>query len=754
MHISYKQVFRYLSFFALMLVLSLADKVVAGVFALGMFSALVYSKFNLLVLAPMYLLSRYLTTFSLESAIISLVPIVVYLVAYWIHSLVHKPVRVRHMTLYATVSILPEVVLAVMRGGEWYIAPVKVILCSIYVYACILSVYALLVRGIKYRFSKDETVSMLLVLATLMAGIYGIDVYGFRPTYAVISLVALLSAHVLGAGISNILGVTMGLGIVLGGGDASMVAVTALMTLVVSVTVKKSPYLAVLGVIAVDVFGWYVLHTYDMGYLHIISTAIGWLTYLLLGKKRRARLSSGFEAVRDKYGTRIMVNRNRHDISSRLYEVGRIFYEMENLIKSEIRGMPTESEATDVVTAKVVGEYCKGCSEMSRCGRMLNGGADSILREVVLAGVRNGKVGLLDLPAYITGSCLRANTLIGIVNNALKNYGEKLDGKRKFDSSKIMLADQFNGVGRLMDGMAEDIAGSINFDSVMERRIIDELSYVGIVCTEAVVYASEGAPKVSVVVRERDASEKSLITTVSKVVGVKMVAEATKCPVAGYSALTLSIAPRYELVYGEAGVSKDSEISGDTHSLLRLKDNRVIMALCDGMGSGTPANEESNATISMIEGFYRAGFPHDTVISMLNKLLSSRDEEIFSSLDMCVINSANGACDMIKLGSSASYIKHKNRVEVIEGAGLPVGIVDECDRACATRRVLECGDLIVMMSDGVEDVLGAPRIREYLEKCDYLNPQLIADDLISIAKLKGKTDDMTVLCMRVIQKVA
>ena len=754
MVISYKQIFKYISFFALLLILSLADRVVLGVFALGMFSALVYSKFNLIALAPAYLLAIYLTTFSLGDVLLGIVPIVVYLVAYWVHSLVHRPVRARHMTIYAILSILPRVVLEVLAGGEWYIAPLKVLVCSVYVYACILSVYALLVRGIRYRFSRDEATSMLVVLASIIAGVYGIDIYGYRPIFSVISIITLLGAHVLGVGIANVLGVAIGLGVVIGGGPASMVAVTSLMALATSLVIKKSPLLAVLALIAVDLVGAYLFEVYDIGYMHLISSGVGCIVYLALGKRKRASLSMDFEAVRDKYGTRIMVNRNRHDISSRLYEVGRIFYEMENLIKSEIKGMPTEKEAADVLTARVVGEYCKGCGEMARCGRMLSGGADSVLRDVVLAGVRNGRVGLLDLPAYITGSCQRANSLISVVNNAIRNFGEKLDDKRKFDLSKIMLADQFNGVGRLMDSMAEDIAGSINFDSVMERRIIDELSYVGIVCTEAVVYASEGAPKVSVVVRERDASEKSLISTVSKVVGVKMVAESTKCPVAGYSALTLSLAPRYELVYGEAGVSRGDEVSGDTHSLLRLRDNRVIMALCDGMGSGTVANEESNATISMIEGFYRAGFPHDTVISMLNKLLSSRDEEIFSSLDMCVINPSSGACDMIKLGSSASYIKHKNRVEVIEGAGLPVGIVEECDTACATRRVLESGDVLLMMSDGVEDVLGVAQVREYLEKCDILNPPLIADELISIAKSKSNADDMTVLCMRVIQKVA
>src|SRR5690606_19607729 len=129
--------------------------------------------------------------------------------------------------------------------------------------------------------------------------------------------------------------------------------------------------------------------------------------------------------------------------------------------------------------------------------------------------------------------------------------------------------------------------------------------------------------------------------------------------------------------------------------------------------------------------------------------------EIFTTLDLGFIDLYTGKFQMIKTGAPATFIKKKDRVEVINSSSLPVGMLKEVDFNIY-EEYIEDGDIIIMMSDGVldscEDVGNREKwMKDFIMNLDSINPQTIAKKILDKAKTNATSnrDDMTVLVTKV-----
>jgi serine/threonine protein phosphatase PrpC len=71
------------------------------------------------------------------------------------------------------------------------------------------------------------------------------------------------------------------------------------------------------------------------------------------------------------------------------------------------------------------------------------------------------------------------------------------------------------------------------------------------------------------------------------------------------------------------------------------------------------------------------------------------------------------------------------------------------------KRFVSAGDMVVLVSDGVSDVLGGDII-DIIKFAQKINPQALSDEIMSSALLKNggiALDDMTVVCVRVFENV-
>ena len=217
------------------------------------------------------------------------------------------------------------------------------------------------------------------------------------------------------------------------------------------------------------------------------------------------------------------------------------------------------------------------------------------------------------------------------------------------------------------------------------------------------------------------------------------------------SVINLKTKPNFDIVFGSATFSKMEGANGDTHSVFRLSNGKYLLAVCDGMGNGLKAKQTSELSISLIENFYKAGFDNDTILNSVNKLLSLSNKENFSALDLCVLDLRKNICDVIKLGTPSTYIKHKNTITEIESSSLPIGILEDF-KPKVTKTYLQPFDTIIMVSDGISEAFHETYdLKTIINNITSINPQIIADEIMTFAKRINPSiqDDMTVLVARV-----
>ena len=202
---------------------------------------------------------------------------------------------------------------------------------------------------------------------------------------------------------------------------------------------------------------------------------------------------------------------------------------------------------------------------------------------------------------------------------------------------------------------------------------------------------------------------------------------------------------------GVCSSAKQGERTGDTHSFIKLGEYSVMCALCDGMGSGEKAEKVSDSALSLVEGFYRAGFSHEVTIKSINSFLRIDNDESFSALDVMIFDRRIGKADIVKLASPPTYIKKSNRTIRVDSSSLPLGIVGEISPSITSRQSEE-GDCFVFVSDGVSDCFEGDELSALINNTSSHNPSLMASTLLGEAKKRKNTqlDDMTVLVFKVI----
>ena len=169
------------------------------------------------------------------------------------------------------------------------------------------------------------------------------------------------------------------------------------------------------------------------------------------------------------------------------------------------------------------------------------------------------------------------------------------------------------------------------------------------------------------------------------------------------------------------------------------------------MGSGENARDVSDKTLNLLESFYKAKMPSETVLSTVNRLIAFSAEETFSCLDLAAVNLDTGTADIVKIGSPMGFLLSGDELRVLEGESLPIGMLEAVHPATLRVNMKE-NDFLLFMSDGVTTAFGSSA-----ELCAYLsalrphNPQSLAEEILSSAvnRYGGSCeDDMTVLAVK------
>ncbi len=207
---------------------------------------------------------------------------------------------------------------------------------------------------------------------------------------------------------------------------------------------------------------------------------------------------------------------------------------------------------------------------------------------------------------------------------------------------------------------------------------------------------------------------------------------------------------KVETDFAECAASGEN---GDSYRFAHIGKGKYVIALSDGMGTGSGAARESRAMLELLESFLYAGFETSVAVKFINSvMLLKSDAEGFVTMDLCIIDLCTGQAEFIKTGAEPSFIMRGTGVETVKASSLPVGIIAGID-ADSTYLNMKDGDVIVMVTDGIENrSSGSMWVGDFIENAVANDTdEGLADKILNhaINQNSGEVkDDMTVLSVK------
>lgn len=450
---------------------------------------------------------------------------------------------------------------------------------------------------------------------------------------------------------------------------------------------------------------------------------------------------------RERKLSRIAINRNRVITGEKLFEISGIFREIEVAFDC-ISKSGNEEKARLSIRTDLISAVCASCPDRMRCHIPTT---QTGLDKLIAIGCAKGKANFIDLPGELSGECSNPGGLLFALNRHITDYKNYMMETENANAGRKLLSEQAKGVSEILKTMAMEQSEPFEIYSEKEREISLALARNGILCTEILVYGENDNMTVNLITFG-NADGKQIASLIGRVLKIPFM-PSEKMPLGDDKyCCSFRKKPAFDAAFGVATLTKEGETAcGDTYSIIKIDEKTFLVALSDGMGSGSYARKLSDSTISLIEGFYRTKMPAETILETVNRLLTFNREEGFVCLDIAAVNLESGEAEIIKIGSPMGFIINRESLRLLSGETLPLGLLEGMHPLTA-RTTLVKDDILVFLSDGVTAAFGSDAdLVSFLQTLSPLNPQGLADTLVEEAKklYGGKAaDDMTAIAVR------
>ena len=161
------------------------------------------------------------------------------------------------------------------------------------------------------------------------------------------------------------------------------------------------------------------------------------------------------------------------------------------------------------------------------------------------------------------------------------------------------------------------------------------------------------------------------------------------------------IRTEYRILCGARSAGKQTA-NGDRCVAFPGTEGKYYVLLCDGMGTGLGAAQEGDSTAVLLRRMLSVGFPAEHALRSLNAMLLLRGKAGAVTVDLAQIDLSNGTAVVYKWGAAPSWLLKKSGAEKIGTATPPPGLSVEDARETVVRLSLRRGEVLILLSDGVE----------------------------------------------------
>jgi len=665
----------------------------------------------------------------------------------------NKEVPLYIMLIFSLFSGLLFLMFCDKNIEKFYLSIVEVFANAIFVVSSTKFFRLLKHRKFNLKMNIDECVSACFVVSIVFCGLQTLNCFAFDLVKFIGILSLLFAIYIMPENYLFGLPIIFGIGASLVAGNLNYIIVFESILLFDMIFKNYSKIFVVLSTFIVDLtlelfFNITILPIY----YSILPSLFACTFFLCVPSKFITKLKEKLFVEQDnQIALKNILNQNKLSIANKLAYTAEVFYEMDKDFRKLINGTVDKKTAKNIICSELIKSCCQNCPQKARCLKGFSGELKNVFEKLISAGFEKGKVTLVDLPSYLTNRCSKLNSIILNLNMLLGEYKKYNNVMTNLDESKALIAEQLGGISQILNSLSQDARQVTSVDYKMENEIKENLTYNDIVVSDVICFEKdENTNVVSLLLRIIDFDNEKISNIISQVCKKKMILdEYIPNNFSQTVFVSYKTAPLYSVSFGVAQSTKAGEdVCGDTHSLKKLVNDKFLFVLCDGMGHGKKANEASELSISLLENFYKAGYDNQTILTSLNSLLNLGRRDIFSALDVSVIDLKSGETDFIKQGATIGYIKNHDEINKIETSGLPVGILDKIEPK-VSKTILSVEDTLFMFSDGVVDAFQDENLLiSFLKDLPTANAQECANSILNKAKkLQGNfpNDDMTVL---------
>ncbi|PWM72433.1 MAG: hypothetical protein DBX59_06555 [Bacillota bacterium] len=714
---------------------------------LPLFAALLYVGFSPVVTPALFILSFVLTAGEL------LAPMAIggaFLTAvFFIYRAAGAKPKLE-LVLYVSAALIPYYL---MNGAHLYVKIAAGVSTAVFTAVCIPALKSALFKRLKYKSDFEEIAALAICTAVLGVGVHNL----LHPAvWKILAIFVILGAtHLYAVGVSTTIAALLGTSAAIYYGDLSYIGLYVFLALAALSLSGVSRYLSAAVVPLADFAAVSLFHIAPYGVADALFAVGGALIFCVFPTKFLTELKEKLYLFREKQLIRQTVNRNRSILSNRLYELSGVFLEIGKVLTDLKRSGPDESVTKKHLLEEIYSSVCAECDNRARC-KAKKVPSEIALDKLLNIGMAKGKVSFIDMPREISDNCIRANNMLFCVNKMLAEYRGHLVDELNYDKSRQLIAGQALGIAEILKGLAFETGQTLKYRNNLERKLSSALKKGGVIADEVMIYGDGANVNVSLILCGEELPVSKLERIASAALSCSMRVAERALVQEDKIYVMLCVGSRYDAVFGVASAKKDGSAKcGDTHCVERLDGDKFLIALSDGMGSGEYAETISDASLSLIESFYKAGMSSPLIMNTVNKLLAVNTEDSFAALDVCVFDLNTLAADFIKFGAPYGFILTADGIKIVEGSSLPMGILDDLAPSI-TSDTLRGDDVLLFVTDGVSDAFGnASSIIDFLQKQPAKNPQTLANDVLGEAlRISGgeKADDMTCLAVRVFEK--
>ncbi|MCK2005804.1 stage II sporulation protein E [Peribacillus frigoritolerans] len=629
------------------------------------------------------------------------------------------------------------------------------------------SIPMLTVRTKSQSLKTEEIVSIIILLASVMTGTIGWMIYDLSLDHIFSRYLVLLFGLAGGAAIGSTVGVVTGLIFSL----ASIASLYQMSLLAFSGLLggllKEGRKIGVASglLIATLLIGLYGEGTNNIMvtlYESLIAVALFILTPSSIINKIAKHIPGTVENSdeQQQYARKV-----RDVTAQRVEQFSHVFEALSNSFSQvDERGRLEEDEKEfDYFLSNVTEKTCQLCFKKEQCwSKNFNTTYDGMQEIMLQLSENNGQ-----LPQKTSKEwgkyCSRGPQVIGAISQELTYFEANQKLKRQVKESRKLVADQLRGVSAVMDDFAKEIQRERKNHHVHEESILEAIQDFGLHIGHVEIYSLEqGNVDIEMSVpycQGRGECEKLIAPMLSDILGETIVVHSEECATYpnGQCEVIFRSAKKFTVETGVAHAAKGGGlVSGDSFTTMEIGCGKFAIAISDGMGNGERAHFESTETLKLLQKFLQSGIEEKIAIKSVNSVLSLRTtDEIFSTLDLAMIDLQDARAKFLKICSIPSFIKRGDRIIKIESSNLPMGIIQDFDVDVVSEE-LKAGDILIMMSDGVFDGPSHVENIEFwlkrkIKEMETDDPQEISDLILEeVIRTKGIIDDdMTVVTSKI-----